>query len=161
MTPTDPIARHFDRVAHSFDAIYSHQTGLLQRAWNRLTRQNIHTRVRFAFEALSPINGKQILDVGCGSGQYPVEMAAQGAEKVVGLDISSKMIELARVLAAKSGQAYKCLFMSQNILDYESTRPFDEVIALGFFDYIVEPAPLLVRIAALTKHQVVASFPSL
>jgi ubiquinone/menaquinone biosynthesis C-methylase UbiE len=42
------------------------------------------------------ISGKSILDLGCGEGIHSREFKKQGADRVVGVDISSKMLELAQ-----------------------------------------------------------------
>ena len=41
--------------------------------------------------------GKRILDLGCGFGEHCKLFVEKGAEKVVGLDISQKMIEVAKL----------------------------------------------------------------
>ena len=41
--------------------------------------------------------GKRILDLGCGFGEHCKLFVEKGAEKVVGLDISQKMIEVAKI----------------------------------------------------------------
>ena len=46
-------------------------------------------------EALEPVEGLRVLDVGCGSGLYARELVAGGARSVVGLDVSPTMIRLA------------------------------------------------------------------
>ena len=46
-------------------------------------------------EALGPVEGLRVLDVGCGSGLYARELVAGGARSVVGLDVSPTMIRLA------------------------------------------------------------------
>ena len=80
---------------------------------------------------------------------------------VVGLDVSPRMIELAKTLATQLRQAQSCLFLNQNLLDYQTQKSFDGVIALGFFDYIADPCAVLRRIRGLTAGQLVASFPAL
>jgi SAM-dependent methyltransferase len=49
---------------------------------------------------LGDCSGLRLLDLGCGSGVYTLKFAERGAN-VVGIDISSKMIELARSEAAR------------------------------------------------------------
>jgi toxoflavin synthase len=55
-----------------------------------------------AFEAYSflkligDVKGKRVLDVGCGDGHYTRMLRKAGAAEVVGIDISDRMIELAR-----------------------------------------------------------------
>ncbi len=55
------------------------------------------TRKHYCSLLLKNLNGKLILDVGCGSGQDVVYYAKKGA-KIFGLDISKKEIEMARKL---------------------------------------------------------------
>lgn len=47
------------------------------------------------FELIGPVGGKRICDLGCGQGVVARELARRGAI-VVGVDISSKMLEFAR-----------------------------------------------------------------
>lgn len=161
MRTRDQIAGYFDRKASSFDAIYSGQKGLLPQLWDRLTRQNIHHRLEFTMRALSPVTGKRVLDVGCGSGRYCIELAARGAAQVVGVDLSPQMLELAERLAKERRVHEQCRFLQKDIIDYEAEEPFDAVIAMGFFDYVQQPEQVLVHLRSLTRHTLVASFPTL
>ena len=52
-------------------------------------------------EACGDVRGLRVLDVGCGSGYFAREMAERGA-RVVGADISPRMIEHARKLEAQA-----------------------------------------------------------
>lgn len=47
------------------------------------------------FSLLADLEGKVILDLGCGYGDHCAEFIRQGATKVVGVDISSKMLAVA------------------------------------------------------------------
>ena len=47
------------------------------------------------FSLLSDLQGKTILDLGCGVGGHCFEFVNRGAKKVVGIDISKKMLEVA------------------------------------------------------------------
>jgi len=55
-------------------------------------------------EFLSPsLNGLTVLELGCGIGALTVEMLRKGASSVVGIDLSPKMIDLARMMAGEAG----------------------------------------------------------
>ncbi len=54
----------------------------------------------YALEALGELQGKTLLDVGCGPGESAIFLANQGA-RVTAVDISSGMIGVARELAAR------------------------------------------------------------
>lgn len=45
---------------------------------------------------LPDLKGKRILEIGCGMGQHTKQHADLGAEQVIGIDISEKMLNIAR-----------------------------------------------------------------
>ena len=45
---------------------------------------------------LPPVEGRRLLDLGCGAGQLAHHLATRGAAEVVGVDVSEKMLALAR-----------------------------------------------------------------
>jgi 2-polyprenyl-3-methyl-5-hydroxy-6-metoxy-1,4-benzoquinol methylase len=53
-------------------------------------------------QVLGDVSGKDVLEFGCGGGQWSVGLARQGA-RAVGLDLSDKQLEHARRLAEESG----------------------------------------------------------
>lgn len=54
-------------------------------------------------ESLSPsLKGLTVLELGCGVGALTVELLKRGASSAVGIDLSPKMIELARMLASEA-----------------------------------------------------------
>jgi 2-polyprenyl-3-methyl-5-hydroxy-6-metoxy-1,4-benzoquinol methylase len=42
------------------------------------------------------MDGRRVLDLGCGTGQLARHLATLGAAEVVGLDVSERMLALAR-----------------------------------------------------------------
>ena len=51
--------------------------------------------LEYAFHLLGDINGKVVLEYGCGEGPNIVVLSRRGA-KVIGVDISSEMLALAK-----------------------------------------------------------------
>ena len=85
-------------------------------------------------EALGDLTGTRVLDAGCGEGRFARMMAERGA-RVTGIDLSSRMIELARAEEEKSplGIDYHVADMA----DLSALGPgrFDVTIAyLSLFD---------------------------
>jgi len=58
------------------------------------------------FSLLPELKGKNVLDLGCGFGEHCMHMAQAGACKVVGIDISEKMLQVARAENAAPNIVY-------------------------------------------------------
>ncbi len=161
MSLQDKVAARFDQEAGNFDAIYTGKKGIIGRTWDKLTRRNIYWRFDFTLDAIAPIEGRRILDVGCGSGRYCVEFARRGASEVTGLDVSQVMLDIAQRVADENGLSDPCEFVLSDILDFKPNKPFDIVTAIGFFDYIPDPLVVLKHLRTITSDKLVASFPPL
>jgi 2-polyprenyl-3-methyl-5-hydroxy-6-metoxy-1,4-benzoquinol methylase len=60
------------------------------------------------FLSLVPdVDGKRVLDLGCGAGQLARHLATQGAREVIAVDVSEKMLDLARREWAHPNVAYR------------------------------------------------------
>ena len=60
--------------------------------------------LEYAFHLLGDVCGKKVLDLGCGSGENVIPLLKRGA-RVIGLDISPELIEMARNRVAAAGMA--------------------------------------------------------
>lgn len=56
----------------------------------------LHIEAYTFFNLLGDLGGKSLLDLACGEGFYTRQFKQKGAARVVGVDNSEKMIELAR-----------------------------------------------------------------
>lgn len=157
----DRIAQWFDKRSRGFDALYTGKRHPVLVAMDRICRKNIPERFYRTGRVLSPLEGRRILDVGCGSGQYAVSFALSGAMEVVGIDVSPVMLGLARRLAGEKGVSERCRFIDDEILQSQVEGPFDHAVAIGFFDYCADPVQVLRKMAVLTEGKVVATFPML
>lgn len=159
MSVEQKVRTYFDADAKRFDAIYEDANkGPLARWVDRVWRGVVRRRLELTGQLLTPLAGKTILDVGCGSGRFCVAYAAQGAARVVGIDFAPKMIELAGLLARQQGVAERCEFIAGMFPDDVPEGRFDACTALGFFDYIAEPVPIIRRMSELSPLCVM-SFP--
>src|SRR5438552_5581359 len=156
MNSTERVRKHFDKDAQRFDAIYEVQKPLVQRVVDRVFRSVVVERFRLIC-ALAPQDGRwTVLDVGCGSGRYSVSLARLGAARVQGLDFSQKMIELARHDSTEAGVSDRCSFVVSEFLKHPIAETFDVVIAVGYFDYLKDPLPHLIKMAATCRGRVFA-----
>jgi 2-polyprenyl-3-methyl-5-hydroxy-6-metoxy-1,4-benzoquinol methylase len=153
--------RFWDQESQAFDAIYSHRKTALSNWLDRVFRSDMYARFRFAMDHMQPIANRTVLDLGCGSGRYAIPCATAGASRVVGIDIAPRMLELARSLAAEKGVADRCSFQHTDVLSLDERSKFDYILAIGLFDYIKEPVPVLSKIRELTEGRAIISFPRL
>lgn len=79
-------------------------------------------------EMVGEVHGLRVLDLGCGEGGYGRELARRGA-RVVGVDGSARLIEIARERAAKSNVEIELICANANALDELTDNSFDLVIA--------------------------------
>jgi ubiquinone/menaquinone biosynthesis C-methylase UbiE len=160
--PLDAIGSYFDENASLFDSRYDKEGIFLRDFINRNFRQSMYLRYSWVLSILDrSITGRNVLDVGCGSGRYCVALAKAGAERVVGVDISPQMLEVATQHAKAAGVAGRCDFLLGDFLTLDLNEQFDYSLATGFFDYVREPTVYLRKLATLTRQEVFASFPVL
>jgi len=79
-------------------------------------------------------NKKNVLEMGCGTGELANGLALCGAN-VFAIDFSSKSIKKAKELSKKLKTTAK--FKEQNILDFNSNQKFDVIIALGSLHHTI------------------------
>jgi len=156
----DTVRRRFERDAQSFDAIYRLERSPFWRWVNTTFRKAVFERYTITFEQAGDVTGKKILDVGCGSGVYSVDFARRGARRVVGVDFSENMLELARQEAEQHRVADRCEFIQADFLEVQLEDKFDISIAMGVFDYVPDQVAFLRRMVALATGKVIVAFPS-
>lgn len=108
---------------------------------------SIETPILFAM--LPELHGKTVLDIGCGMGQHAKRFSEMGAESVLGIDISEKMLEYAKKFNGAHNISYQRMAME----DIETIgRRFDLVTSSLVFDYAEDFAGLMRKIHKLMKE---------
>ena len=87
--------------------------------------------------------GRRVLDLGCGAGQLALHLAHSGASEVVGIDVSERMLGLARTERAHPRVTY--LRQSMEETDFPPAR-FDLVVSSLAFHYVRDYRALVGRI---------------
>jgi len=121
------IERYFDRTAAA--------------AWARLTSEAPVSRIRATVRAgrdqmratlltMLPLNlqGRRILDAGCGTGALAGELSRRGAD-VLAVDLSATLVDLARERAAAAAGHGRVQFMTGDMSDPSLGR-FDHIVAM-------------------------------
>jgi len=145
------IATYFDRTA--------------VEAWARLTSDAPVGRIRATVRAgrdemrrtlldwlPRDLRGRRLLDAGCGTGVLAAEAARRGA-RVVGIDLSHNLVDLARTRCASEGDG-ELEFRTGDMLDPDLGR-FDHVVAMD--SLIHYPAPELVTMLGVLAARTEAS----
>ena len=148
------IEHYFDRTA--------------AQTWARLTSDAPVGRIRATVRAgrdrmratlLSwlpeDLNGRRILDAGCGTGALAVEAARRGAEGGA-IDLSPTLVALARDRLPESLGTGSVEFRSGDMLD-EALGSFDHVVAMdSLIHYRAhDVVAALTRLAERTRHSIV------
>ena len=89
------------------------------------------------------LNGKKILDVGCGGGILSEALSSLGA-KVTGIDASDNTIGVAMSHSKKVGSNVK--FLKNTIEEFKSSHPeekFDVITCLEMLEHVPSPADIV------------------
>jgi 2-polyprenyl-3-methyl-5-hydroxy-6-metoxy-1,4-benzoquinol methylase len=154
----EEVKHRFEWDAQSFAGIYG--DSLVSRSFNRIFRKAVFDRYMVTMTESGDPRDKSVLDIGCGSGVYSIELARRGARRVLGIDFSESMLAIARASAKKIGVAERIEFVRDEFLGHDfGDERFDVSIAMGVFDYLEDPGPFLTKMSRLTRGTLLASFP--
>ena len=109
---------------------------------------NVLFEIPALFSLLPDLKGKEILDLGCGFGEHCRAFVEKGAVKVTGIDISAKMLEVARQENSDPSITYLNMPM-EDLDDLDGT--YDLVISSLAFHYVEDFKGLLGSIYRKTK----------
>ncbi len=152
-------SQFFDGYAADFDAIYGSDNGPVERIANRLFRRAMLIRYKKTLAGCQPLEGRTVIDIGCGPGHYSIALARAGAEKVLGLDFAAGMLKIASERAEAQGVAQRCSFELGDFLTHPLPERFDYAIVMGFMDYVRDPRPVIERVLSIIRKRAFFSFP--
>ena len=151
--------RYWDNEVNGFDAIYSHRKSRVSNWLDAKFRWDMYARFDYTMNQSEPIKGRSFLDVGCGTGGYSLEFLRRGAQRVVGRDISGRMIAVCQERAKAEHQEARYRFIVSDLLQYEPDTLFDICIGIGLFDYIREPQIVLSKMRKVVRDKAIMTFP--
>jgi 2-polyprenyl-6-hydroxyphenyl methylase/3-demethylubiquinone-9 3-methyltransferase len=101
-------------------------------------------------DRIADIEGKRVLDVGCGGGLLSEAMALRGAE-VTGIDMGEAAIGTARLHLLESGLEVDYRNASAEELAAEMPGAFDVVACMEMLEHVPDPASVISACARLVK----------
>lgn len=159
-SPQEKLAADFfDRFAHTFDTLYDGKRNPFMRWVDQTFRSDMFVRFAWTFERMGPLEGKSVLDIGCGSGPYLVEALKRGAAQVTGVDPAPGMIQLASNRMEHHARANRVRLLTAYFPEAE-VAPHDHAIVMGVFDYLADPLSFLRGLRRVARESAQVSFPS-
>ncbi len=107
-----------------YDAISTHYREVVNEAGRQQAVQD------FADELAARVDGGRALDLACGAGLYSLALARAGME-VVGVDLSGKLLDIARREARRAGVYAEFIQAPMQDLPADIDGPFDVALCMG------------------------------
>jgi len=120
--------------------------------YQRAKRQpwRMHVEHYTLFELLGDLRGRSVLDLACGDGFFSRFLKQAGASRVLGVDISHGMIELAR--AEETRHSLGAEYVVQDAKSLRLPETFDVVEAAYLLNYAQTREELLAMCRACARH---------
>lgn len=134
------MTKIFDKIAHRYDGWYEQDMG---RLIHQIQRQLV-------FKHLDPVKGQKLLDIGCGTGQYSIELARVGLE-VTGIDSSEHMLAYAQKKSQELKLNARFIEVDSQEFDYEKSY-YDKVICVLALEYFTNPQKVLKKAYSSLKR---------
>jgi 2-polyprenyl-3-methyl-5-hydroxy-6-metoxy-1,4-benzoquinol methylase len=125
---------------------------LINKLFRRKTFQR-RTAIVAEWLATYGVAGKQVLDLGCGSGEVSLIAARLGAS-VTGLDIVPAMVEIAGQEAARAGLVDRAVFRVHNLVS-DPIEPGDLTMMIGVIEYYGDIETLLPKVCRSTRQALI------
>lgn len=155
----DLVKEHFDKTAQEFDSIYTGEKSAFGRLLDRMFRWDMEKRFDRTIEECGDIEGKTIIDIGCGSGRFMEILQERRPDLILGVDFAPRMLALAQKILQRKMTDSPCRFVAGDFNQMHFRTSFDITLAIGLFDYISDPLEMLKRIRLVTDEKLIATFP--
>ena len=101
-------------------------------------------------DAIAGLEGKAVLDVGCGGGILSEAMARRGA-RVTGIDLADKPLKVAQLHLLESGLKIEYIKTSAEDLCRMRPREYDVVTCMELLEHVPDPAATVQACRGLLK----------
>ncbi|OAI46052.1 methyltransferase type 11 [Planctomycetaceae bacterium SCGC AG-212-F19] len=102
------------------------------------------------FRLLGDVTGRSVLDLACGEGHYTRRLKRRGAGRIVGVDISARMIELA--VAEERARPLGIDYVVADAAKLQLGEPFDFVVASYLLNYAQSTDELRAMADGIARH---------
>jgi 2-polyprenyl-3-methyl-5-hydroxy-6-metoxy-1,4-benzoquinol methylase len=119
----------------------------------RLWRKNELTAQFFDNFSAEDVNGKDVLDFGCGSGDLSLIVAEAGARSVTGTDLEAERVELAIETTGQTEYRDIMHFVpstSPNHIPF-ADNSFDTILCFDVMEHVMEPAEVIAEWARVLR----------
>lgn len=106
-------------------------------------------RLQF-IKAHAQLDGKHIVDVGCGGGILTEALAKNGAN-ALGIDLSEALIDVADLHGLESGISAKYQKITVEALAQSHAESFDHVTCMEMLEHVPDPGSIIASCAKLVK----------
>ena len=107
-------------------------------------------RVDYIERQVGGLDGKRVLDIGCGGGLLCEAMAARGA-RVTGIDMAEKSLQIAQLHLLESGLEVEYHQATAEGFAADSETRFDIVTCLEMLEHVPDPDSILAAAARLLQ----------
>lgn len=132
-------SEYFDQIAESYS-----------RSLTETMPVRAYSEIYSLLFLLGDIRGRSILDVGCSDGLFTRTLKAAGAGRTVGVDLSPRMIELAKTQEAEESLGIE--YLCADAADLPLLGPCDMIIAPFLLNFAVSTAMLEQFSSALLRN---------
>ena len=107
-------------------------------------------RLNYIDELVGGLEGKAVLDVGCGGGILSESMASRGAQ-VTGIDLSDKALRVAKLHLLESGHQVDYRKITVESLANEQPQHYDVVTCMEMLEHVPDPMSVIRSCTQLAK----------
>lgn len=108
-------------------------------------------RLGWIEQCAGPLDGRRIVDIGCGGGILSEAMARKGAQ-VLGVDLAERSLKVAQLHAMEAGiDNVRYREVAAEVLADEQPGQFDLVTCMEMVEHVPDPAAIVAACAKLVK----------
>ncbi len=142
--------------AHNVDAAEIDKfAALASRWWDTESEfKTLHDinplRIDYIDQQCTGLEGKQVLDIGCGGGILAEAMAAKGAT-VTGIDMAEASLEVARMHLLESGLQVEYVHATAEQFCPEHAGQYDVITCMELLEHVPDPSSIITAAAIALK----------